>query len=103
MAHFRGTIKGRDRIGEASRLGDDRLLVEANGWFGGVTVELARENEKDIAEIWLTTGSAKEERAVLIWSGEIMGDLSPEAQQAGSCLRDEIPAFDNPDADKRHG
>lgn len=102
MARFQGIVKGRAGS-EASRLGDQRLSVEANGWHGGVRVDLIVENDKDVATIWLTSGSDPEQRAVMIWSGPIMGNLSPIAQQDGSCLRDEIPAFENPDADQRNG
>jgi len=59
MAHFRGTVKGRGKT-TASRLGtkDSGLVVEANGWFGGVTVEVMHVNGKDVFYVYETGGSA---------------------------------------------
>lgn len=58
MARFRGTVRGQR--GEASRLGNAKsgLLVEANGWEGGIRVEaFAQPNGEDRFEVYVTSGS----------------------------------------------
>jgi len=37
MAHFRATIKGSR--GEASRLGNNEIRADVNGWNSGVTIQ----------------------------------------------------------------
>ena len=59
MAHFRGTVKGN--AGEASRLGEDRLVTTANGWNTGVRVEAARLPDGTTQfSVFLTGGSNRD-------------------------------------------
>jgi hypothetical protein len=58
MAHFRGTIQGQR--GSASRLGSAKsgLIVKANGWNFGVTVNMVLDQYgNDMAYVWITGGS----------------------------------------------
>lgn len=57
MARFRATIKGAR--GQASRLGNAKsgLLVTANGWDCGISVEADIRDGVDIFHVWLTGGS----------------------------------------------
>lgn len=85
MAHFRGTVKGNRT--EASRLGHKAtgLEVEANGWTGGVRVELAY-NEKtgqDVALVTLSGGSGGVGPHVTIYSGPIDAETREAVLRGG--------------------
>lgn len=60
MARFYGSIKG-NRGGAVTRLGTTRsgLHAKLNGWEFGIRVALVPDPEtgKDMAEVWVTTGS----------------------------------------------
>lgn len=72
MAHFRGTVWGnRSRGIGASRLGHSNLLTTANGWHGGVTVELSIRDGHDYATVTLTEGSGNGGTRVCLYNGPI--------------------------------
>lgn len=57
MAQFRGTVSGQR--GEASRLGSKNsgLVVTANGWNAGVTVDVSHIDGEDVFIVYRTGGS----------------------------------------------
>ena len=74
MAHFRGTIQGNR--GGASRLGTAKsgLDVTANGWNGGIRVELWVQDGVDMANVELNGGSGRGSgKSKLIFRGPING------------------------------
>lgn len=64
MARYRATCKGNG--GEASRLGQNRIETNANGWDLGVTVIGMRYKEQDGFHIYATRGSSDRKEARLL-------------------------------------
>lgn len=86
MAQFRGTIQGQR--GLASRLGtkDSGLVVTANGWDTGVTVELVHSGGVDEVRVYRTGGSNNSTgRLIAAWSDLNKSSL-PLCVQAMGCL-----------------
>lgn len=72
MAHFRGSIHGCR--GEASRLGSKKsgLVTRANGWDGGVTVNLYVDGDgNNCAYVTLTNGSGFDGPTIQLYDGKI--------------------------------
>lgn len=66
MARFWGSLKGRK--GEATRLGDSNsgLKAQINGWDLGIEVQVEAEDDKDVFEIWITSGSRRQRAAMFL-------------------------------------
>jgi len=72
MARFRGSVVGTR--GPATRLGNRVLETTADGWTGGVKVELYILDGVDCARVWLTGGTGDAGSSfghVLVFKGPI--------------------------------
>ncbi len=70
MARFIGFVQGQR--GEASRLGHRRLIVNANGWGGGINVHLyVGDDGEDFARVTLTGGTNGGAPMVTLFDGPI--------------------------------
>jgi hypothetical protein len=85
MARFRGTLYGhKSNSTTVTRLGHRGLTATANGWDGGVTVELSDQNGRDWCSVFLTQGSGHERDRVLLYAGPMDAATRASIQHAKS-------------------